>query len=205
MLFKKKDVYSELHAAAVPVGVDDAVGVPENKWFVAIVTARHEKAVSDKLLELDIENYVAKQKILRTWRNGRRKMIDRIVIPSVVFVKCTEKERREIVKLPYINRFMVNRSANSGEFSKPLAIITQSEIDRLRFILGQSDYPVEFTPTIYRVNDNVRVIRGSLSGLEGEIRENSDGVHTLVVSMPLLGGAIIYIQPQDVEKIPPKN
>lgn len=195
----------EMHFAAVPGGVDGAVGVPERKWFVAIVNSRHEKAVGDKLQAFSMETYVATQPELRVWRNGKRKMVDRVVIPSVVFVKCSEAERREVVKLPYVNRFMVNRSVDTGGLNKPVAVISQAEIDKLKFMLGQSDHPVEFAPTIYRVNDTVRVIRGNLRGLEGEIREASDGTHTLVVSLSLLGGALVHIDPQDVEKLPAKG
>lgn len=205
MPFDKKDSHSESGFAAGPPGVDGAVGVPERKWFVAIVNSRHEKAVGDNLKALSVESYVATQKELRVWRNGKRKMVDRVVIPSVVFVKCNEAERREIVRLPYVNRFMVNRSANSGGLNKPVAVISQAEIDKLKFMLGQSDYPVEFVPTIYRVNDTVRVIRGNLRGLEGEIREASDGTHTLVISLSLLGGALVHIDPKDVEKLPAKG
>ena len=57
-------------------------------------------------------------------------------------------------------------------------------------------------PAEFRVKDTVRVIRGNLRGLEGEIRENSDGTHTLVVSLALLGGATVFINPHDVEKLP---
>lgn len=68
-------------------------------------------------------------------------------------------------------------------------------------MLGHSETPVEFIPRVFHVNDDVRVIRGNLRGLEGKIRENSDGTHTLVVSLSLLGGAIVFINPQDVEKL----
>lgn len=186
---------------AEPSGVDGAVGVPEAKWFVAIVNSRHEKSVAEKLQTTGIETYVAAQKEMRVWANGRRKIVDRVVIPSMVFVKCTEQRRRQIVNLPYINRFLVNRSTDSGGLNKPMAVIGDAEIKKLKFILGQSDSPIEFAPTEFRVNDNVRVIRGSLRGLEGEIRENSDRTHTLVVSVSFLGGATVHIQPQDVEKI----
>lgn len=192
---------SEQIVAAVPEGVDDAVGVPAVKWFVAIVNSRHEKSVADKLLSAGIETYVATQKEMRVWANGRRKLIDRVVIPSMVFVRCSEKERRVIVNHPYINRFLVNRSAESHGLNKPVAVIGDAEIKKLKFMLGQTDTPVEFVPTEFRVKDNVRVIRGSFRGLEGEIRENSDGTHTLVVGFPLLGGAKVFIKPQDVEKI----
>lgn len=186
---------------AEPSGVDGAVGVPEAKWFVAIVNSRHEKSVAEKLQTTGIETYVAAQKEMRVWKNGRRKLIDRVVIPSMVFVKCTERQRRQIVNLSSINRFLVNRTADSGGLNKPVAVVDDAEIQKLKFMLGQSDTSVEFAPTEFRVHDNVRVIRGSLRGLEGEIRENSDSTHTLVISLSILGGATVNIQPQDVEKI----
>lgn len=194
-------VPSDATLTTMPRGVDDAVGVSEDKWFVAIVNSRHEKVVGEKLAEFGLETYVAIQKELHVWKNGRRKMIDRVVIPSTVFVRCSESQRRQIVNLPYINRFLVNRSADSGGLNKPVAVIGNKEIDILKFMLGQSDSPVEFVPTEFRVNDNVRVIRGNFRGLTGEIRENSDGTHVLVVGFPLLGGAKVFIQPLDVEKV----
>ena len=201
MSLDAKNNYPDHSLAAVPPGVDDAVGVSEAKWFVAIVNSRHEKSVADKLKEINVESFVATQKEMRIWNNGRRRMIDRVVIPSVVFIRCSEKERRNIVTLPFIFRFMVNRSAGSGELNKPVAVISDEEIGKLKFMLGQSDYPVEFVPTIFKVNDNVRVIRGKLRGLEGEIRRNSDGSHALAISLSLLGGATVHIDPQDVVKI----
>lgn len=187
--------------ATVPQGVDDAVGVPERRWFIAIVNSRQEKKVADNLQELGYESYVASQKELCVWKNGRRKIVDRVVIPSIVFVKCSDRERLRIVNLPFINRFMVNRIADTGGFNKPVAVVGDKEIKKLKFMLGQSDQPVEFEPTIFRVKDNVRVIRGNLCGLEGEIRKESDGTSKLIVSLPHLGGATLIIDPKDVEKI----
>ena len=46
---------SEKVVAAVPSGVDGAVGVPEVKWFVAIVNSRHEKSVAEKLQTTGLE------------------------------------------------------------------------------------------------------------------------------------------------------
>lgn len=185
----------------VPLGVDDAVGVPEAKWFVAIVNSRHEKSVAESLLNLNVECYVATQKEMRVWKNGKRKIIDRVVIPSMVFVKCTEKDRRNIVALPFINRFMVNRAAETGCMNKPVAVIGDAEIAKLKFMLGQSERPVEFIPSAYKVKDVVRVVRGSFQGLTGEILTNSDGTQDLLVGISMLGGARMLIDPIDVVKI----
>ena len=187
--------------ATVLSGVDDAVGVPKRKWFIAIVNARHEKLVANKLEGLGFEAYVATQQELKLWKNGKKKLIDRVIIPSIVFIKCSEKERRQIVSFPFIYRFMVNRTAASGTLNKPVAVITDKEIDKLKFMLGQSDYPVNFEPRSFRIKDNVRVIRGSLAGLVGEIAKDSDGKHTLTVLIEQLGYARVNINPQDVELI----
>ncbi len=199
LMYKKRKIDDIVTAG--PSCVDGAVGVPEAKWFVAIVNSRHEKSVAEKLQATGIETYVAAQKEMRVWANGRRKIIDRVVVPSMVFVKCTEWQRRQIVNLPYVNRFLVNRSTDSGGLNKPVAVIGDAEIKKLKFMLGQSDTPVEFVPMEFRINDTVRVVRGSLRGLEGEIRTASDGTNTLLVSLPLLGGATVHIDPKDVEKI----
>ncbi|MBD5308343.1 MAG: UpxY family transcription antiterminator [Bacteroides sp.] len=182
-------------------GVDDAVGVPDAKWFVAIVNSRHEKSVAESLQNLNVECYVATQKEMRVWKNGKRKIIDRVVIPSMVFVKCTEKDRKEIVGLPFINRFMVNRAAETGGMNKPVAVIGDSEIAKLKFMLGQTERPVEFVPSAYKVKDRVRVVRGSFQGLTGEILTNSDRTHDLLVGIAMLGGARMLIDPIDVVKI----
>lgn len=205
MTHSKENNHNSTDLTAVPQGVDGAVGVPDAKWFVAMVNSRHEKAVAEKLLVAGVESYVAIQKEMRLWKNGRRKMIDRVVIPSVVFVKCSDLQRREIVTLPYINRFMVNRMVETNGLNRPVAVISEAEIQKLKFMLGQSDYRIEFVPTVFRAKDNVRVIRGSLTGLEGEIQNNPDGSHCLMVSIPMLGGAIMHIDPKEVEKIDKKD
>ena len=187
--------------AAATQGVDGAVGVSDVKWYVAIVNPRHEKSVVDKLLEINIKSFAATQKEARVWANGKRKIIDRVVIPSLVFIHCTEQKRREIVKQPYILRFMVNRAATPGSLCRPVAVIPDAEIDKLMFMLGQSETPVNFSPQIYKVKDNVRVIRGPFRNLVGEITENSDGTHTLSVGFSILGGATVKIDPHDVEPI----
>jgi hypothetical protein len=58
-----------------------------SKWWVAVlVKIRSEKAVAKKLLNLEIENYVPTQWEVHQW-SDRRKKVERVVIPMVVFVR----------------------------------------------------------------------------------------------------------------------
>ncbi len=184
--------------------VGSAGGMAGAHWFVAIMRKNNtEKASAEVLQKLGYNCYVATQKELRVWRNGKRAFIDRVVIPSLVFIYCTEAQRRAIIHLPFISRFMMNKAAMTAgqSLAKPLAVIPQEQIERLQFMLGQSDIPVEFSAEHYAQGDKVCVIRGSLAGLEGEVTEVRDGNGKLIVSLSFLGQAHMTINMVDVKPI----
>lgn len=188
--------------ASVTNVVDDAVGVPKSHWYVAIVNRNSEKQSAEKLEKLGIETYVPIQKEIRVWKNGRKSKVDRIVIPATLFVHCTEAIRREIVGLPFIFRFLTNRAGSLKDSAlKPVAIIPEKEIGRLKFMLGQSDIPVSLTSRPYIKGDKVRVVRGSLMGLEGEVVDMSSSKVELTVDMDMLGGARLLIDTVNLELV----
>ena len=193
---------NSLSATAVPHGVDGAVGVPDKHWFVAIVNHNSEIKSAEKLAQMGIDSFVASQRERRVWRSGRRATVDRIVIPSMVFVRCTEAERRRIVALPFIFRFLTNKAAASNAFGKPVAVIPDRQIANLRFMLGNSDEPVEFVGHTYCVGDRVRVARGRLLGLEGLVQNTQAGASRLIVLLDFLGGASVQINTVDIEPLP---
>lgn len=186
--------------ATASCGVGDAVGVGNRKWFVAIVNNNTEKALQKRLDEMGYETYVAKQTVMRVWRNGRKAKVDKVIIPSVIFIRCTEAERRQVVTLPFVKRFMTNKAGTSPEgLNKPLATIPQKQIDTLRFMLGQSDIPVDFVDTPIKLHDKVTVIRGNLKGMEGEVIQTVDGKSEVIVRIDLLGSAKLSIDTINLE------
>lgn len=189
------------------IDVDNAVGLPQSQWFVAIVKNRSEKKIASQLVALGIETYVPVQSSFRTWRNGKRAMIDRVVIPSMVFVHCTEAQRRhEVVALPFIYRFLTDRASASANGSlRRMAVISQKEIDTLKFMLGQSDIPVEISDFHFNQGDKVKVTRGSLKGLEGEVVEIKDTKSLLVVRLDYLGCAALTIDSVNLRRLSPTS
>lgn len=172
------------------------------QWFVAIVNNNTEKSVCERLLKLGYNVFVAKQTVLRVWKNGKKAKVDKIVIPSMVFIKCTEAERRDIVTLPFINRFLVNSAAcSTNGFTRPLAVIPDAQIEQLKFMLGQSDIPISFVATPLRPHDKVMVIRGSLTGIEGEVVQTTDGKSEVIVKVDILGAAKMTINTNNLELI----
>jgi len=196
-----KDVSKSVVAG--PSGVGSAVGVSDAKWYVARMTRNNvEKATAERLEKQRYETYVATQKVLRVWKNGRRKMVEQVVIPSMVFIHCAEAERLVVAHDPNISRFLTDRAYKSGAIgAKKIVTIPDEQIKRLKFMLGESDEPVEFTPEVYHTGDKVRVIRGNLLGLEGEVSQANDGKSTLIVNIDLLGSAKLKINTSDLERI----
>jgi len=196
------DIHTQNSVPSVTDVVDDAVGLGKSYWFVAIVNHNSEKKSSEKLNNLGIENYLPTQTELRVWKNGRKVKVDRIVIPSTIFIYCTEQKRREIVGLPFIFRFMTNKAGSiKDSTNKPLAIIPDNEIERLKFMLGQSDIPVEITEKPFKTGDKVRVIRGILAGLEGEVMNMNSTKSELIVALDFFGCAKLSIDTVNLEII----
>ena len=181
--------------------VDDAVGVPNRQWFVAIVGRNTEKACRERLGALGYESYVATQMETRVWRTGQKKQVERVLISNILFIHVTERERLEIVKLPYINYFLTDKAGHTNDFGRhPLAVIPDSQMDMLRFMLYHADSPVSFTSEPLRLGDHIRVVRGQLTGCEGYVAKDGNQTH-LVVRIDFLGSAQVSISSDDLEKI----
>lgn len=173
--------------------VDDAGGVPGACWFVAVVSHNGEHAVARRLGERGYVTYVASQREMRVWRDGRRKEVDRVVIPSTVFVCCAEHERRDVVKVQGVSRFLMNRAGAGGVCP---AVVPDVQMDRLRFMLGATDRRVDFVGEGLCAGMCVRVVRGALCGLCGEVvgdGRSADGSVRLLVRVDALGLSLIHI------------
>ena len=182
------------------MGVGDAVGVQSPKWYVAFVGHNTEKACRDRLQQLGYESYVASQEEIHEWKNGRKKKVERVVISTLLFVRVTEKQRREVVNLPFIKYFLTDKARSTNTFGHhPLAVIPDSQMQQLRFMLFNADEPVGFVTEHLRLGDHIRVARGSLKGLEGNVVRYKDGSSYLVAQIESLGYAMVKIAIEDIE------
>lgn len=177
----------------------DAVGVPfsvKKHWYIAIVKHGNEKICSKILTDFGYENYIPVQRELRQYASGRKKWVDRIVLPSKVFVRVTEDERlKNVVTLPVVYRFMVDPSRRENLNSRAsAAIIPDKELEVFRRMLEQDELPVTVDDGVsYSAGERVLVIAGKLSGLEGTVMRSADGKNRLYVSLDILGAASVEV------------
>lgn len=178
-----------------------AVGVSSNccNWYIAIVKNNTEKSSSKKLMNLGYNVFLPVQEKVCFWKDGRKKKRDSILFPGLVFICLTENQRKEVVTLPYISRFMVNRAGSIDSSNRnPIAVIPKDQIDRLKFMLGDKNSIVNIEALNLKTGDKVRVVRGSLRGLEGNIYNKEDGDSYIVIRIDNLCCASVRASLNDV-------
>lgn len=183
--------------------VGDAVGVPVRSWFVGIVNNNTEKQCAKRLERLGFEVYLPIQTEVRKWRTGKKNIVDRVVLPSLIFIRATELERRQtIVNLSYIKRFMTNKAGAKDSFGKsPVAIIPEKQIEMLRFMLGNAESEVTIEEPPLKLGDKVRVFRGGLIGLEGYVDKIIDDKMKIYILVDCLGCACVKVDKISLELI----
>jgi transcription antitermination factor NusG len=176
---------------------DERVAHPKH-WVAALVQIRSEKTVSKKLHSLGIANYVPIQSEIHKW-SDRRKKVDRVVIPMIVFIHAEMEEIKKLVYHSFIHKLLTYPG------QKTPAIIPDSQIDNLKFMLGQSETSVEMRDHVFKTGDRVRIIRGPLKGIEGELCKVENGKTMVSVQIDCLGYACVNVDVGDVQLLNNQN
>ena len=164
------------------------------RWVAALVQMCTEKKVGDRLKKLGIENYVPNQTEIHQW-SDRKKKIERVVIPMVVFVRADETTERTLRMQSFIRKILTYPGQTAA------AVIPDDQIERLKFMLKQADSPVELREQHLQVGDRVRIVRGALQGLEGELCKSVPGKSMVAIRIDGLGYACVSVSVGDLEVI----
>lgn len=166
-------------------------------WYVAYVRMHHERKVSERLEKMGIESFVPIQQELHQW-SDRRKVIDKVLLPMMVFVHATPKERMEVLTISTVSRFMVMRGESSP------AVIPDEQMSRFRFMLDYSEESVSMNTTLLSPGKKIQVIKGPLSGLKGEL-VTVNGKSKVAVRLTMLGCALVDMPVGYVESLDNEN
>ena len=162
-------------------------------WLVVCVQSNREKKTYERLKALGYDSFLPLQEETRRW-SDRSKKVQRVVIPMVVFVRISPSERIPVLRLPSVSRFMVLR----GE-STP-AVIPDEQMHRFKFMLDYSDEAINMSTTPLSPGTKIKVIKGPLSGLQGEL-VTVNGKSKVAVRLTMLGCAFVDIPVGCVEPL----
>ena len=176
---------------ASPVNVTDDREACPKRWVAALVQVHSERTVSKRLQDIGIESWVPTQSEIHQW-SDRRKKIERVVIPMIVFIHVQDTAIKELAHHSFIHKLL----AAPGQ--RTPAIIPDAQIETLRFMLGQANAQVEIKDRVFRTGDFVRVVRGPLKGLQGEFCKVEQDKPVVAVRVDCLGYACISIDKADL-------
>ena len=171
----------------------NGVALSKKRWLVAQVRIYHEKKTSERLTKMGIENYVPVQRKTHLW-SDRRKQIDHIVIPMKIFVRVDAQEQKDVLMLSAVSRYMVLH----GE-SAP-AVIPDTQMEKFKFMLDYSEEAVNMSNAPLSPGEKVRVIKGPLRGLEGEL-VTLNGKTKIAVRLDMLGCASVDMPVGYIERV----
>jgi transcription antitermination factor NusG len=185
---------TKIDALGTTANVTDDREARSFHWYAARTQMNCERKAEKEFKNIALETYLPVQEEIHKW-SDRKKIIQRVVIPMIVFVKM---DSQEVKKVRHSSSFYGFISHDRHDLSP--ALIPDKDIDILRFMLGHSDSPVTVEPLPLKLGDRVRVVRGGLKGLEGFVISCKSGLSTVIVKLNLLGCAKVSINQVDLER-----
>ena len=162
------------------------------RWIAILVQMCTEKKVGQRLDKLGIENYIPTQTEIRQW-SDRKKKVERIVIPMVIFVKTDNQTEKTLKTYSFIHKLI------SYPGQKEAATIPDGQIEKLKFMLRHAESEVEVTDSIFEVGEEVEIVRGPLKGLCGTLCYFQKEKPMIGLHLELLGYACVNVNKNDVK------
>ena len=183
---------------------DDAVGMAagdKRQWFVAVVNNRSERKVADILQQLGHEVFVPTRTEERKRGTSRTKKVERVLLPAMVFIHCTEAQRRIVVNAPWIKRFKMDQTKYTRFGGHQLMTIPHEQILSFRRALDiANDLPFDTTP--FTLGEYVRIEGGEFDGLTGYVLRLPNGRKQVRIALGTLGCLKVSIPTRLLKKAP---
>ncbi len=163
----------------------------DSAWCVLYTRHQHEKAVAEMLSAKSFEVFLPLYESIRRWKD-RTKMLTLPLFPGYVFVRGAVTRRLQVVTTPGVHMILFH-----GEH---IAIIPEVQIQAIRRAV-EGPFRVEPHPFL-KCGERVRVIRGSLEGVEGVLVRKKN-LYRLVLSVDMMAKSVaVEIDATDVEPAP---
>ena len=171
-------------------GTNDREAYPK-RWIAVLVQVNCEKKTATRLGKVGYETYIPTQQEVRQW-SDRKKKVDRLIMPMVVFVRATVREEEWLRDQSYIHKLLAlpGSDEDKKKFATP---IPDNQIEKLKFLLENAESEVTIVSN-FKVGDSVRIASGPLKGLEGVVCEADEKSSIVGIQIDGLGYACVKTQ-----------
>jgi transcription antitermination factor NusG len=160
------------------------------QWFAASTTPRHEKKVSELLIERQIEAFLPLYRKATQWKKSRPVVLEMPLFPTYVFVRITRQARGAVLSLPGVHSII-------GSSIDPWPI-PDCEIEALR--RGLQMNKVEPHPYL-KVGERVRVKTGLMAGVEGILVRKKNEFRMVLTLDVIMRSMSVEVDAYDLELI----
>lgn len=161
----------------------------KKEWYVVNTYAGHKNRVKENL-EKRLETMGISDNLFRIVvaeetqievKNEKSKEVVKNIFPGYLFVEMimTDEAWYVVRNTPGVTGFI----GSSGGGAKPFPV-AQEEMDDILFRIGQSDKKIEVS---FNVGDNVQIVSGPFSGMEGVVDSMNDQTQIATVLIILFG------------------
>ena len=139
------------------------IGDKELHWYVAHTRVNQELLIKKKLDELEIENFLPLEEQVRETPLGRKSF--RVpLIHGMIFIR-TDK----MTSFSLLNEYSLNMVYLKDIEGRGSLVVPDKQMEDFMFLLDFSPEGIEILNKDLKRGDRVRVIKGPLQGLEGEL------------------------------------
>lgn len=163
----------------------------EKHWYVGFVKQCMERKAADLLRSLGYEYYLPIQKEMHQW-SDRKKMVERLVIPRLIFVRCIESDR---IRIKQDCRYIYNYMTEKGPYTA--VIIPDAQMESFRSMV-ETGRDVRVSDRRFSPGEKVRVTSGNLKGMVCELITVSDE-RCLAVRLNCIGTVYVNLAVEDFE------
>lgn len=132
-------------------------------WFAARTRKGHELSVRDRLRELGEEHFIPTKQTMRI-RGNRRKEVEVPLIPNLIFLRATKTHACELAnsgRLPIF--YIIDRVTHT------LLEIPKKQMEDFMLVLDLSPESLCLSEQPLQLGGKVRILKGDLAGVEGEL------------------------------------
>lgn len=196
-IMNDQKVCQEVKKISFVNGTNDREAYPK-RWIAVLVQMNCEKKASTLLKKSGYETYIPIQQEIHQW-SDRKKKVNRLIMPMVVFVRATVNEEEWLREQSFIYKLLA--LPGSDEDKHKLATpIPDDQVERLKLLLQKADSPITLEQVELIDGDEVEIIEGPLEGITGYI-ESTGNLNMLLVDIGLLGCARVHMEKSKLRKI----
>jgi len=143
-------------------------------WFVACTPRNQELTIRDTLVKMGIEHFLPTQIVVRQLKY-RKKKVEVPVIKNLIFIHDSKCHTCEIA-----NDFGVKIFYIHDRCTRSMLIVPDKQMKDFMFVMDLDPNKIQFDNDIFRVGTKVQVIKGDLSGVEGELLSISNKAYVMI-------------------------